>query len=134
MKMFGNYKHCLYRITDGMTARLKTLKRNKVFYERFKRLVISTSLCNKKINWKTRKKTQNRRKMKQNNENVNDNNKIPRDIKLYRYIDTAITKTWFLGLPSIENDNIIGTATPYVFIHESYTRDWRTTHPDVRTF
>lgn len=54
-------------------------------------------------------------------------------IKLHGYIDTAITKTWFLGLPSIENNHMIATATPHVFIHESYTRDWRTTHPDVRT-
>lgn len=37
------------------------------------------------------------------------------------------------GLPSIEYDHIIATATPHIFIHESYTRDWRTTHPDVRT-
>lgn len=37
------------------------------------------------------------------------------------------------GLPSIEYDHIIATATPHIFIHESYARDWRTTHPDVRT-
>ena len=36
------------------------------------------------------------------------------------------------GLPSIEYDHIIATATPHIFIHESYTRDRRTTHPDVR--
>ena len=37
------------------------------------------------------------------------------------------------GLPSIEYDHIVATATPHIFINESYTRDWRTTHPDVRT-